>query len=171
MQNCKIKLWIDCNHYFKNILFYFYLNSKNPYHRNLIHNITPTPVWKRFSDLVVQGLDVFPANTRRWTSVGLMLAHRLRRWANLKPALFQCSRFCWVMTCTYYIIPDDRPWTSWGQTVDLLHCPWNTRWNVVCLYRAISHQKPCFWNTEIYVLWLHWMISHQKPRFRKWKYL
>ena len=29
----------------------------------------------------------FPANTRRVTNVGLKLAHRLRRWANIKPTL------------------------------------------------------------------------------------
>ena len=34
-------------------------------------------------------LDLHPANTRRWTNVGLMLAHRLRRWANIKPTLIQ----------------------------------------------------------------------------------
>ena len=28
-----------------------------------------------------------PANTGRSTNAGLMLAHRLRRWANIKPAL------------------------------------------------------------------------------------
>ena len=28
-----------------------------------------------------------PANTRYWTNVGLMLAHRLRRWPNSKPTL------------------------------------------------------------------------------------
>ena len=28
-----------------------------------------------------------PANTRRWTSAGLMLAQRLRRWNTIKPAL------------------------------------------------------------------------------------
>ena len=28
-----------------------------------------------------------PANRRHWTNAGLMLAHRLRRWLNIKPAL------------------------------------------------------------------------------------
>ena len=28
-----------------------------------------------------------PANTRCWTDAGLMLAHRLRRWTNIKPAM------------------------------------------------------------------------------------
>ena len=31
----------------------------------------------------------YPANTRRWTNAGLMLAHRLRRWPNISPALIQ----------------------------------------------------------------------------------
>ena len=31
----------------------------------------------------------FPANTTPWTNAGLMLAHRLRRWTNIKPALVQ----------------------------------------------------------------------------------
>ena len=34
-----------------------------------------------------------PANTRRLTNAGLMLAHRLRRWPSTKPALV--SRVCW----------------------------------------------------------------------------
>ena len=32
----------------------------------------------------------FPVNTRRWTNAVLMLAHRLWRWASIKPALVQC---------------------------------------------------------------------------------
>ena len=31
----------------------------------------------------------FPARTKRWTNVGLLLAHRLRRWPNIKPTLVQ----------------------------------------------------------------------------------
>ena len=31
----------------------------------------------------------YPENTRRFTNAGLMLAHRLRRWANIKSALVQ----------------------------------------------------------------------------------
>ena len=29
-------------------------------------------------------------NTTHWINAGLMLGHRLRRWANIKPALIQC---------------------------------------------------------------------------------
>ena len=34
-----------------------------------------------------------PAKTRRWPRVVLMLAHRLRRWANFKTTLGQCLMF------------------------------------------------------------------------------
>ena len=33
---------------------------------------------------------VYPVNTIHWTDVVLMLAHRLRRWPNIKTTLFQC---------------------------------------------------------------------------------
>ena len=31
-----------------------------------------------------------PANKTHWNNLSLMLAHRLRRWPNIKPTLFQC---------------------------------------------------------------------------------
>ena len=34
-----------------------------------------------------------PANTTHWNNVGLMLGQRRRRWANIKPTLFQCVVF------------------------------------------------------------------------------
>ena len=52
-------------------------------------------IWKYFASIIPytqQTRDVdlmlvwcWPANTRRWTNVGLMVAHRLRRWATIKP--------------------------------------------------------------------------------------
>ena len=46
---------------------------------------------------------VFSQQTaRRWSSVGLPLAHRLRRWSNSEPTLGQRLVFCWVrkhLTC------------------------------------------------------------------------
>ena len=39
----------------------------------------------------------FPANTRRWPKAGLRLAHSLRRWANIIPALGQ--RFVFAGNC------------------------------------------------------------------------
>ena len=46
-------------------------------------------------------VDYYPANTRRLTSVGLMLIQRLRRWPNIKPTLVKpltclTTRVCWV---------------------------------------------------------------------------
>ena len=38
-------------------------------------------------------LRLYPANTRRWTNADLMLAHRLRRWPNIKSALVQRLMF------------------------------------------------------------------------------
>ena len=35
----------------------------------------------------------FPANTRHWANVGLMLGQRRRRWTNIKPILVQCLVF------------------------------------------------------------------------------
>ena len=32
---------------------------------------------------------VIPVMTRHWTNAGLMLAHRLQRWANINPTLVQ----------------------------------------------------------------------------------
>ena len=32
---------------------------------------------------------LFQTNTRRWNNIGLMLGHRLRRWPNTKPTLFE----------------------------------------------------------------------------------
>ena len=39
------------------------------------------------------GLSTLPANTRRWTNAGPMLAHCLRRWPSIKPALVQRLMF------------------------------------------------------------------------------
>ena len=41
---------------------------------------------------------MYLANTTRWPSVGLMLAHRLRRWPNIKPALGQRLVFAGITT-------------------------------------------------------------------------
>ena len=40
--------------------------------------------------VVYMAVSAFPANTRHWANVGLLLSHRLRRWANINPALTQC---------------------------------------------------------------------------------
>ena len=41
------------------------------------------------SQLQIAALNAGQADTRRWPNAGLMLAHRLRRRANIKPALGQ----------------------------------------------------------------------------------
>ena len=38
-------------------------------------------------------IKIYPANTRRWSNVGLLLGHRLRRWPNIKPALIFVGYF------------------------------------------------------------------------------
>ena len=43
-----------------------------------------SPSVHRGVDMLVQAA---PANTRRWPNAGFMLAHRLRRWANISPVL------------------------------------------------------------------------------------
>ena len=45
--------------------------------------------------------DACPANTRRWPNVGLMLARRRRRWANLSPTLDQRLEFAGHDDLTY----------------------------------------------------------------------
>ena len=40
-----------------------------------------------------------PANTLCWPNAVLMLAHRLRRWANINPALGQCIMFVGIPFC------------------------------------------------------------------------
>ena len=42
--------------------------------------------------------DYIPANTRHWNNVCFMLVHRLRRWPNIKPTLFQCPVFAGYAT-------------------------------------------------------------------------
>ena len=42
-----------------------------------------------------------PPNTRRSTNAGLLLAHRVRRWTNIKPALNNI--FAGVFACWYII--------------------------------------------------------------------
>ena len=43
-----------------------------------------------------------PTNTKRWHSAGLMLAHRLRRWTNIKPALCQHLVFAGISISILY---------------------------------------------------------------------
>ena len=40
---------------------------------------------------------LIPANTTHWSNVGLMLGQRRRRWANIKPTLFQSVVFAGIV--------------------------------------------------------------------------
>ena len=48
-------------------------------------------IWRRTSrqPAMSQGIRASPTDTRSWISVSLILAHRLRRWTNIKPTLVQ----------------------------------------------------------------------------------
>ena len=49
-----------------------------------------SPTWTPASKSIIVGI---PANTRRWSNVGVMLFHRFRRWVNVNPTLDQRSVF------------------------------------------------------------------------------
>ena len=45
-----------------------------------------------------------PANMRHWPNAGLIMAHHLRRWANIGPALGQCFVFAGIPLCYYLTV-------------------------------------------------------------------
>ena len=47
-----------------------------------------------------------PANTKHWTNVGSMLTHRLRRWSNIDPTLYQCLVFAGTSAANTRHSPD-----------------------------------------------------------------
>ena len=53
----------------------------------------------------------FQANTRQWTNVGSMLAHRLRRWANIDPTLVEYLVFARLAQHWFKLT---RPWVIAG---------------------------------------------------------
>ena len=53
-------------------------------------------LWTSDSEHSEQHYLAVPADTTRWPNAGLMLAHRLRRWANINPALGQRVVFAGV---------------------------------------------------------------------------
>ena len=48
-----------------------------------------------------------PENTTRWPNVGQTLAHRLRRWSNIQPALGDCIDGQQYHTVTHLAPPGD----------------------------------------------------------------
>ena len=61
-----------------------------------------------------------PANTRRRTNAVLMLAHCLRRWSNIKPALVQYPVFAGIVAQTVTL--SWWPSWQWGSHCDNLMC-------------------------------------------------
>ena len=60
-------------------------------------------------------------NTRRWPNAGLMLAHRMRRWPSIKPALvqrfvFAGSQFVLWWVCLWFISLQHFPWYRQSST-------------------------------------------------------
>ena len=54
----------------------------------------------------MDGGNPFPSKTTRLSNVGLMLAHRLRRWANISPTLDQRVIFAGLYAgtmCTHFV--------------------------------------------------------------------
>ena len=52
---------------------------------------TPGSTWSLYqTDCLETASNTSPADRTDWNNVGLMLGHRLRRWPNINPALFQC---------------------------------------------------------------------------------
>ena len=88
---------IACKHY---CWRHSWLGKKTCKKRLARISITPA-LWRFWrSDCLVHSplclhtsFTLCPADTRRWTNVGLMLVQRRRRWASLKPALVQCLVF------------------------------------------------------------------------------
>ena len=72
---------------------------------------------------------VFPANTRRWINVGLMLVHRLPRWPNIKPTLVQCLMFAGLLLA-WSENRRDGIWSPWHADLQrrrrLAQCRTNT---------------------------------------------
>ena len=84
-QNCRSILTKQCNHGDTLLHIYKYVIK---YIRDL--EVFSWHIIVTCEDMkIIQFAVKFPANMRRWTNVGLMLAQRLRRWPNIKPTLVQ----------------------------------------------------------------------------------
>ena len=59
-----------------------------------------------------------PANTTGWTNAGLMLAHRLRCWVNISPALRHCA--CYVTCLSFAACLLQRQLFVTGKKTDIL---------------------------------------------------
>ena len=52
--------------------------------------------------------NIKPENMRRWSSIGLLLNHRLRRWPNSKPTLGQSLMISGNLSHTSHLLCYDR---------------------------------------------------------------
>ena len=80
-----------------------YTKLKHPYRRTGHDRTTKTSTSTRLIWLQIYrpGNNIWnnPANTRRWSNVGLLLGQRRRRWTNSKPDVGPTSHVCWDVTC------------------------------------------------------------------------
>ena len=96
---------------------------------------------KMSNDTCTGHSDSDPANTRRWTSGGLMLGHRLRRWTNIKPPLVQRLVFAWV----FNLQQDSRSKTK---SSTCLLFKWALRPTAFWLYRADCPANAVLWTND-----------------------
>ena len=60
-------------------------------HQNIMkYYLKPLP-WQHLWRISIHNA----VSTRHWTNAGLLLAHRLRRWTSIKPALHHARHWCW----------------------------------------------------------------------------
>ena len=86
--------------------------------------------------------DTIPANTTRWPNAGLMLAHRLRRWASINPALGQCLVFAGITSPT--VIP------AWSLLLTSALCQLVTLWPFHAITTLYASCTPWPITTSVY---------------------
>ena len=127
---------------------------------NIKRTFMPVTSWSVMFIMISSVNRPTPANTTHWNNVGLMLGHRLRRWPNIKPTLFQCV----VFAGTWYM--------------DKYHCvittniPFNTRCNshgdyrvICCLYRV---QRPGWVGGDLWAMYVCLIIQERLPCRTSW---
>ena len=88
-------MMLNCRHDARSVLLRLVFPSfgvhslKRRCHSCQVSFIFPSELFSFILFLVIARNYSTPANTRRWSNVGLMLAQRLRRWSNISPTLGQ----------------------------------------------------------------------------------
>ena len=89
---------------------------------------------KELEKCCVSVVQFIPANTRHWTNVGLMLAHRLWRRPNIDPTLVQCLVFSgiWLLVGLHTVDCTQRIWFIHNMFCQLwaVNCAWVTRTSI-----------------------------------------